>query len=303
MKKLPTANYKLPITPPPLVVIVGPTASGKSDLAMRAAEDLGGEIICADSRTVYKGMDIGTAKPSKKDQKKIRHRMLDIVKPGERFTAGDFQRLSSRTIEDIWARGYLPIMVGGTGLYIDSVLFNYRFGSAANEQERKKLTQKPIEDLIKYCLKHNVKLPDDVKNKRRLIRVIEQGGVNRKRNSQIRINTLVVGISAERNILKHRIESRAKQMFKSNVVEEAAGLAKKYGWESEAMTGSIYKIIRQMLAREITKQQALRLFITSDMRLAKRQMTWFKRNPSILWSDNRDELLARITYFAKRYTI
>jgi tRNA dimethylallyltransferase len=117
-----------------LVVIVGTTASGKSQLAMQVAQERNGEIIAADSRTVYKGMDIGTAKPSLEDQKKVRHHLLDVVEPNQKFSAGDFQKLAQEAIKDIHSRGKLPIMVGGTGLYVDSILYDFNF-RPANPQE------------------------------------------------------------------------------------------------------------------------------------------------------------------------
>jgi tRNA dimethylallyltransferase len=156
-----------------LLVIVGPTASGKSDLAMELAEGFNGEIICSDSRTVYKGMDIGTAKPSKEDQAKIRHHLLDVVEPGESFNVADFKRLAEAVIEGISRRGKLPIMVGGTGLYIDSILFDYDFKTVRSHAEvnagplrdntlvlglglNKELIQKRIEQRVKKMLKQGL---------------------------------------------------------------------------------------------------------------------------------------------------
>jgi tRNA dimethylallyltransferase len=214
----------------PLVVIVGPTASGKSALSMRAARKIGGEIIAADSRTIYKGMDVGTAKPTVEDQRSVRHHLLDVVEPGERFTAADFQVQARAAMEDIWRRGRIPIMVGGTGLYVDSVLYDYQFGKDADPQLRQKLAEMTEEELYNHCVEHNIELPSDVKNKRRLIRAIELQGVNRKRNDTLRPSTLVVGISTSREILQKRITLRANAMFDSGVVEEASSLARKYGW-------------------------------------------------------------------------
>ena len=123
----------------PLVVIVGPTASGKSALAISLAEKFGGEIICADSRTVYKGMDIGTAKPTVDEQARVPHWGLDLVEPGERFSAAKFKRYAIAKIDEIHSRGNIPFLVGGTGLYIDGILFDYEFGSDFNAELRKKL--------------------------------------------------------------------------------------------------------------------------------------------------------------------
>lgn len=120
----------------PLVVITGPTASGKTSLAMEVAKLFNGEIICADSRTIYKGMDIGTAKPTKKEQAAIPHHIIDVVEPNQSFTVADFKELALKAIDDITKRGKLPIMVGGTGLYIDSVIFDYQFGPAGDAKKK-----------------------------------------------------------------------------------------------------------------------------------------------------------------------
>lgn len=119
----------------PLIVIVGPTASGKTTLAIELARRLDGEIICADSRTVYKGMDIGTAKPTEEEQLFVPHHLLDVVDPGERFTVADFKRLANEAIIDIIGRGKVPIMVGGSGLYIDAVLFDYKFAPVGTPRD------------------------------------------------------------------------------------------------------------------------------------------------------------------------
>src|SRR5690606_33063041 len=144
----------------PLVVIAGPTASGKTALAIELAERFGGEIICADSRTIYKGMDVGTAKPGVDEQAQIPHWGLDLVEPGDRFTAADFKEYALQKINEIRARGHVPFLVGGTGLYVDAVLFDYQFSAPANEHERAKLEQMTIERLHDYCEYNNIILPE-----------------------------------------------------------------------------------------------------------------------------------------------
>ena len=166
----------------PLIVITGPTASGKSGLALELAERYHGEIICADSRTVYKGMDVGTAKPSADNQVRVPHHLLDVVEPGERFTAGEFQRLARQAITDIRGRGHIPFLVGGTGLYIDSVVLNYAFDDApVDELARKGLESKTIEELRSLLKTHHIDIPHNSSNKRHLIRAWEQRGINTSR--------------------------------------------------------------------------------------------------------------------------
>ena len=266
----------------PLVVIVGPTASGKSATAMRIAEEFNGEIICADSRTIYKYMDIGTAKPSKEDKRQIPHWGLDLVAPGESFTAADFKKYAIQKVYEIRQRGHLPMIVGGTGLYVDGVIFDYEFAPPQLEL-RKKLETVSTEELTKYCLNNNVILPENPKNRRHLMSAIERKNISVKRLNEPIANTLVVGIATESDVLKQRITARAEQLFETGMVEEAKKLGKKYGWDSEAMTGNIYRLTRRYLDGEFDEEELKQQFIASDWKLAKRQMTWLKRNPFIVW--------------------
>jgi tRNA dimethylallyltransferase len=266
----------------PLVVIVGPTASGKSQTAMRVAQAFGGEIICADSRTIYKHMDIGTAKPSAEDQALVPHWGLDLVEPGESFTAADFKEYALQKVTEIRQRGHIPIVVGGTGLYVDGVIFDYEFAKPQPEL-RKKLESLTLEELIAYCVNNNVALPENEKNRRYVIRAIEQKDINSKRLRRPIDNVVLVGITTERGELRRRITQRSEQLFENGMVEEAIMLGKKYGWDSEAMTGNIYKLVRKYVAGELTLEQLKQDNITSDWRLAKRQLTWLKRNEFIHW--------------------
>ncbi len=266
----------------PLLVIVGPTASGKSSVAMQVAEQFNGEIICADSRTVYKHMDIGTAKPSVKDQARVPHWGLDLVEPGEVFTAADFKKYALQKVQEIRTRGHLPIMVGGTGLYVDGVIFDYQFSEPQPEQ-RKMLESLSLEELIKYCADNNINLPENDKNRRYVIRAIERQNMSGLRLNEPILNTIIVGITTEADELRARIEARSEQLFENGMVEEAKMLGEKYGWDSEAMTGNIYKLVRQFLNGEFDEAELKQRFVTSDWQLAKRQKTWLKRNPYITW--------------------
>lgn len=277
----------------PLVAIVGPTASGKSDLAMRLAERFDGEIICADSRTVYKEMDIGTAKPSKDDQKKIRHHLVDIVEPNQEFSAARFQSLAQAAIADITRRGHLPIMVGGTGLYIDSVLFNYHFGAIADPLLRKKLTGLTSTELQNVCRQKDISLPLNKDNRRHLVRAIELGGLI-SQEKKLRANTIVVGIATDKEMLRTRITQRMEIMIQNGVIEETEHLIKKYSRDGEALTANLYRIFGDFLEGTSTLEEAKAALVKGDLALAKRQMTWFKRNPYVLWSERPNELLKRV---------
>lgn len=267
----------------PLIVIVGPTASGKTGLAIDLAEQFGGEIISADSRAIYKGMDIGTAKPSAEEQARAPHWGLDVVEPGESFTAADFKSYAQQKIIEIRSRGHVPFLVGGTGLYIDAVVFDYQFGHVADPTTREKLEAMTIEELHIYCNKHNIILPENEHNKRYVVRAIERAGTADSRRTEPISTSVIVGIATDREVLRERINGRAEQLFKDGVVAEATMLGKKYGWESEAMTGNIYPLIRQYINHELSLDDVKQRFVTLDWRLAKRQLTWLKRNPYITW--------------------
>lgn len=267
----------------PLVVIVGPTASGKTALAIEIAEKFGGEIICADSRTIYKGMDIGTAKPTPQERMRIPHWGLDIVEPNQCYSAADFKAYAEQKIDEIRTRGRIPFLVGGTGLYVDAVVFNYQFGKRADPVMRTELEAMTLETLHEYCSMHNIQLPENEKNKRYVIRAIEQKGQPNERSKAPISPSLIVGIATDKDVLRARIEGRIEQLLKDGVVEEAILLGKKYGWGSEAMTGNIYPLIRMYVNDELSLNDLKEKSTTIDWRLAKRQLTWLRRNPYIEW--------------------
>lgn len=280
----------------PLIVIVGPTASGKTTLAISLAERFGGEIICADSRTVYKGLDIATAKPTREEQMEVPHWGIDLVVPGEHFTVADFKEYTNQKIREIRERGHIPFLVGGTGLYVDSVIFDFQFVPRPDASFRQSLEKMSVKELQNHCIKNNIIMPENKQNKRHLIHAIEQKNVSSKRRDEPIENTIVVGITTDKQILRTRIELRSEQIFSNNVVQEATLLGKKYGWDNEAMTGNLYPLVKQMLDGEIDEDELKRKFAISDWKLAKRQMTWLRRNPYIAWGtvQHSEHYLSRI---------
>jgi tRNA dimethylallyltransferase len=268
----------------PLITIVGPTASGKTSLALTLAERWNGEIICADSRTVYRGMDIGTAKPTKEEQARVRHWGLDLVDPDEQFSAADFKQFATRAIDDIRARGKIPFLVGGTGLYVDSVLYDFSFADAPDKSLRAQLEAMTLSELHSYCRDHSIELPENDRNKRYVIRAIERKSVSGINKSLLPASFYIVGIATKMNTLRMRIEARTEQLFDNDVVGEATILGKKYGWNHESMTGNIYPLVNSYLEKKATLAEIKEKFTTLDYRLAKRQMTWLRRNPDIRWA-------------------
>ena len=267
----------------PLIVIVGPTASGKTGLAIKLANNLGGEVVSADSRAIYKGIDIGSAKPTLEEMSGVQHWGFDLVEPGERFTVADFQEYAHTKIAEIRSRGKLPILAGGTGLYVDAVLFDYRFPPQASGEERSKWENMSLEQLHQYCAENNIDLPQNHMNKRYVVNSILHNGYALKRRDKIIDDTIVVGITTERDVLRARIRTRGEAMIERGVIDEARNLSKQYGWDNEAMKGNIYPLAKQYIQGGIGKGELIEQYATKDWRLAKRQLTWFKRNEYIKW--------------------
>lgn len=271
----------------PLVVITGPTASGKTGLALELAEKFGGEIICADSRTVYRGMDIGTAKPSAQDQARVPHHLLDVVNPNERFTVHDFQLLAKKAVVEIITRGNIPFLVGGTGLYIDSVVLDYDFPSDDDEL-RHSLSGKTTEELQAMIKKLHISMPQNLQNKRHLVQALVASGRKPTANTTPDAATHVVAIATDKATLGDRIAARADEIFESGVLDEARRLGEQYGWESEAMTGNIYPILREVLEGRMSQAEATERSVIRDRQLTKRQITWLKRHDFVQWLDLDD---------------
>ncbi|MEO5691182.1 MAG: tRNA (adenosine(37)-N6)-dimethylallyltransferase MiaA [Candidatus Saccharimonadales bacterium] len=265
-----------------LIVITGPTASGKTALAIELAEQFNGEIICADSRTVYRGMDIGTAKPTPEEQAQVPHHLLDVVNPDERYTVSMFQEQARATIEDIRSRGKIPFLVGGSGLYIDSVILNYKLGK---DRTKKRAGYELMDkEQLRLLLKERqISVPQNEHNKRHLIRALEQGIINTTRSAVPQNGTIVVAIATEKAERDRRIAARADEIFAGPILQEAETLALRYGWEHESMTGNIYPLARQVLEGTMSIAEAKQRFIIKDRQLAKRQITWLKRHDFVLW--------------------
>lgn len=285
---------------PKMIVIVGETASGKSALALQLAQQFNGELICADSWTVRRGVDIGTAKPSASEQALVPHHLLDIVEPDEDFTAAVFKRLANTAITDISSRGKLPIMVGGTGLYIDGVLYDYGFSKAGDRTERESLNMLSNPELLKIIASKKLDLGDiDTANKRRLIRLIETNGAVPSRGP-LRQNTLILGLQTDRQTLEIRITNRVDAMIDAGLEDEVETLVAQYGWDAEALKGVGYSQWREHCIGQQTTAETRQKIIKATLDLAKRQRTWFKRNKSIHWIPtpvNNAAVVASITTF------
>lgn len=277
----------------PLLVVVGETASGKSALALEAAKRLNGEIICADARTIYEGMDIGTAKATTQEQADIPHHLIDAVRPDQPFSAAQFKQLANETIEEVAARGKLPILVGGTGLYVDAVAYDFQFRPPADPTERERLNAMSVEELQNEIIEKGLAMPENRQNKRHLTRTLETNGASAERHP-LREHTLVVGLRLPREVLEERIRLRVDTMVVLGFVEEVRRLSEQYGWDAPGMNAPGYKAFRLYLEGTISLEEAKEKFVRNDLDLAKRQRTWFKRNQDIVWFDNRETALEYI---------
>ena len=270
----------------PLICIVGQTASGKSALAVKIARAWDGEIICADSWTVRKQANIGTAKPSEVDRALVRHHLLDIIEPDEDFNAAQFQKLAKRIITDIQKRGKLPVLVGGTGLYIDSVLYDYSFSSVGTPVQREELNSLTISQLLSRINDLGIDVGAvDVRNKRRLVRLVETGGAIPTKH-RLRSNTLLLGMLVDPEVLNRRIVQRLESMINEGLEKEVLGLYQQYGWDCEALKGINYAQWKGYFLGTESIDDVRQKMIKATRDLAKRQKTWFKRNKSIQWLNN-----------------
>ena len=281
------------------LVISGPTASGKTALSVACAKRLNGEIVSADALLVYKGLNIGTAKPSKGEMGGIPHYMIDVVAPTESFSASDYERLALPILEEIIARGKVPIIVGGTSFYLDALLYKRTLGGApADESVRKKyeaIFEREGKEALFSLLQEidpasaEVLHPND---KKRVIRALEIYELTGKRKSEQhderipRLPVLAVGVDYPREELYARIDARVDEMIKSGLVEEVEGLLNSgISENAQCMQGIGYKEVVLYLKNEISFSTMRDIIQWNTRNYAKRQVTFFKKIPQILWLD------------------
>lgn len=281
---------------PSILVILGPTSSGKSALAVTLAKKLNGEIVSADSRQIYKGLDIGTGKITKKEMKGVPHHLLDVASPLKRFSVDTFQKMAYVAIEDILKRGKLPILCGGTGYYVQSIVDGFVLPEVGiNKNLREKLEPLITEKIYQILHKFDPKraLTIDNNNRPRLIRALEiisALGVVPKIKLKPRYNSIQIGIKVEEKILKERIHTRLEKRFKKGMLKEAEDLHKQgLSWKRMESLGLEYRYMAYYLRKKISKEEMIRQIELVSYQYAKRQMTWFKRDQRIHWLDIRRE--------------
>ena len=283
---------------PWLVVLLGPTASGKTALSLALAEACGGEIVNCDSVALYREFEIGTAKPTLAERARAAHHLFDVINPSSHVTAGEYARLARSILKDIKSRGMLPIVVGGTGLYLRALLEGLFPGPQRSEELRERLRSRAAERGPAYLHRVLNRLDPDAARQihandlPKVVRAVEVCLASRQKMTQLwrqgrdplqGFRVLRLGLNPERQELYDRINRRAEQMFSAGLVEETKLLLEKYGDRAWALGSLGYRQAAQFLQGELTRDEAIAAAQQGHRNYAKRQMTWFRREPGVEW--------------------
>jgi tRNA dimethylallyltransferase len=301
---------------PKILAILGPTAAGKSELGIQVAKRIGGEIVNADSLQVYKYMDIGTAKPSRAEREKIPHYLIDIVDPDAEFNAGAYKRVAQEVIRELHKRGIRIILVGGTYLYVRVLLYGLIEGISADRGIREELRRLKLDFGVSYVYEKLKSLDPETADRIhpndyvRIERALEAYYLTGAKMSELqekhgfrdnKYEVLKIGISEERDILKKRIDERVSRMIEEGLVYEVKRLRDMgFGRDLKPMQSIGYNHINQYIDGEITLDKAIELIKRDTKRLAKRQMTWLRRDKDIYWHRIPEDL-DRIVYKAEGF--
>ncbi|MBU1951316.1 tRNA (adenosine(37)-N6)-dimethylallyltransferase MiaA [Patescibacteria group bacterium] len=279
-----------------IVVILGPTAAGKTSMSLTLAKKFNGYIISADSRQIYRGMDIGTDKLTRNKWQGIKHRMIDIVNPDDDYSLAQYQKTVFAIIND--QKKLLPFLVGGTGLYIQSIVDNLDIPKGGPDKVlRKELNEKTVQELFRMLIKIDPKTAQviDENNKRRLIRAIEvcktsgfKYSDRTKKNKPV-VNALQIGVKISREEMYKKINKRVDEMMEEGLLDEAKKLGEKYDWDIPSMSAIGYKQLGLYFKKELSLDEAVELIKNDSRHYAKRQMTWFKRDSRINWVSSANE--------------
>ena len=283
---------------PKVIAVVGTNASGKSALGVELALRFDGEIISADSRQVYRGLDLGSGKITREETRGVPHHLLDVREPGEFFSMADFQRMSYEAIDGVLRRGRTPFLVGGTGLYVDSVLDGYCLSDTAPDLAyREELEKLPTQALYRMLQELRPDAQVDARNRNRVMRMLERihDGDEAEPKKKARYRALRLGVSWPREILWQRIDERLRLRVEAGMIGEVQGLLDS-GVSREFLLGLglEYRFITQYLTGEIPdREEMLSQLAHAIRKFAKRQMTWFRRNPDIVWLDMQGDALGQ----------
>ena len=283
---------------PKVIVIVGPTASGKTGVSIELAKKINGEIISADSMQIYKEMNIGTAKVTEEEMQGIKHYMINIVEPNENFNVAKYRTMAEQAVREIIKKGKIPIIVGGTGLYISTLVNGIELSEEKDNQHiRAKLEEKyntvgiePLYEELKKIDPESAKKIDK-NNIRRVIRALEiykqtgktKSELDRESIKETEFDYRLYGILIDREILYERINERVDMMINQGLIDEVRTLKEKYSFSKTALQGIGYKEVLSFLNNDISKEEMIECIKQESRRYAKRQMTWFKRDERIKW--------------------
>lgn len=297
---------------PKVIVICGPTASGKTALSIELAKKINGEIISSDSMQIYKDMNIGTAKPTKEETQDIKHYLLDFVEPNKRYSVAEFKKDAEQAIVEILQKGKTPIIVGGTGLYVDSLIYGIEYQDIKlDEKYRKELEEiaenEGLEILYEKAKKIDSKAMEKISpnDKKRIIRVLEIYKATGKtkteqeiesRKQEVKYDYKVFAINMDREKLYDRINKRVDIMIKQGLIKEVEDLLKKYNEFPTAMQGLGYKEVVEHIERKLTKEEMIEKIKMETRRYAKRQITWFKKNKQTIWIDGQKDKSENIKF-------
>jgi tRNA dimethylallyltransferase len=292
-----------------ILAVVGPTSSGKTSLAIMIAKKFGGEIISADSRQVYTGMDLGTGKADAREQKIVAHHLLDVASPKRQFSVARYMRLASIAIEDILHRGKIPIICGGTGQYVDALVFGTALPEIKPDLKlRKRLEKVNVDALYRRLAKLDPRRARaiDKHNPRRLIRALEIVLATKKPVPDLptrnpKYNALWIGLNPPRETLKKNIRTRLLTRLQQGMVAEVRRLhAEGLSWKRLDAMGLDYRFLSRHLQGKISKQEMIKLIWRADCDYAKRQMTWFKRNADIHWIAEKKVAVRLVSSFLRK---
>ena len=288
-----------------VIVICGPTASGKTALSIEVAKKINGEIISCDSMQIYKDMNIGTAKPTKEEMGEIKHYLIDYVLPTERYSVAEYKKDAKKAIKEVIEKGKTPIIVGGTGLYVDSLIYEIEYPEIKFDEEYRKKLEKEVEEEGLEKLYEKAKKIDPIAiqkisktDKKRILRVLEIYHATGKTKTEQEIisrqkepeyDYKVYGLLWDRQKLYDRINLRVDIMIEQGLIEEVKTILKKYSKFPTAMQGLGYKEVVQYLNKEITKEEMIEKIKQETRRYAKRQMTWFRKKKQTIWLNAEDK--------------
>lgn len=289
-----------------VIVICGPTASGKTALSIELAKQINGEIVSADSMQIYKDMNIGTAKPTKEEMQGVNHYLIDFVSPDERYSVADYKQEAKKAIRKILKKGKVPIVVGGTGLYVDSLIYEIEYPNMEFDEEYREKLEKEVEENGLEGLYEKAKEIDNEaikkiskNDKKRILRILEiyhATGKNKtdqekeSRKKEIEFDYKVYALKWDREKLYERINKRVDIMLEQGLIEEVKKVYEKYNEFPTAMQGLGYKEVVEYLENNITKEEMIEKIKQETRRYAKRQITWFRKNKQTIWLNAEDKI-------------